>query len=293
MVSNIELANTIKFCYLNALSKAKSTSKIIKQEKELSPVGFEFIGSNHENGETYSGYYGAAFANHETKEIIIASSGTKVPFIPKLTFDIIKNNIVNLAADLLNNFQILLTKVAPQLYYGMPSQFTDDALPFAKKIADEFKDYKIITTGHSLGATIAELIAVSLKKDGYNVEANTYEGAGSRHLADRISAENDDYSYVTSNLFHKNLFNSYGSEHIGKKIHMQSDHKQTWDDYFSFSKHSYAAVVKSLTEKDTANSNLPELEGDSEPNFIQHNHVYSDHQNFDDTCVMGDATEII
>lgn len=99
------------------------------------------------------GYFGAAFINTSLKEVVIAHRGT----VPGWNF--------------YQDFLIWLEKV--------PTQFINSADPFTglvkEKLSQEFpsdwKEFNYVYTGHSLGATLAELSAARELKPGITFES--------------------------------------------------------------------------------------------------------------------------
>lgn len=100
-----------------------------------------------------------AFVNHNTKEIVIATAGTKPSD----------------AMDLLDDLGLLFGLVPSKM-----SSITSFLHRIKEELGDDFKNYETITTGHSLGSTLSDLTAVKAKDMGYNVfESITFDSPGS------------------------------------------------------------------------------------------------------------------
>ena len=83
-----------------------------------------------------------AFVNHNTKEIVIATAGTKPSD----------------AMDLLDDLGLLFGLVPSKM-----SSITSFLHRIKEELGDDFKNYETITTGHSLGSTLSDLTAVKAK----------------------------------------------------------------------------------------------------------------------------------
>lgn len=137
--------------------------------------GFTEIFNSDDFNYQYTGYYGIAYRNLNTKEIIIASSGTN--------FDG-SRGVNDLAQDLLNNLEISRGQIPPQ--------FSQAALLFAKKVLKHFdnqiKLYKVFFTGHSLGAVLAELTKFVIDQEmTINSKAITFDSPGSKEIIDKLA----------------------------------------------------------------------------------------------------------
>jgi hypothetical protein len=151
-------------------------NKHISNPKSILPSGWRILlDSDKIAGLKETGYHGYAFVNHNTKEFVIASSGTNKG----------ERGIEDFLADLASDFQILSGEV--------PAQLTDGALPFARgALAQHYHpSYKIYFTGHSLGAVLAELSKVYFDANGYalNSQAVTFDSPGSMPILAHLGYE--------------------------------------------------------------------------------------------------------
>ena len=102
-----------------------------------------------------NGYFGQAFQNRVTKEIVITNRGTRPTSLDDYLADI------TLTAGVITPEQV-------------------DAVRFAKKVANntDYNYSSIIETGHSKGGNEAQTATVALTDAGYNVSAVTFNSPG-------------------------------------------------------------------------------------------------------------------
>ena len=83
--------------------------------------------------------------------------------------------VLRLAGDIRNDIEIVNRRI--------PSQFLDDVVPmiskFLTRLKRKYKDYTFITTGHSLGAILADLSCIYLLNLGKECISHTFESPGS------------------------------------------------------------------------------------------------------------------
>ncbi len=161
-----------------------------------------------------SGFYGVAYINEETKEIVIANSGTNFNvfssgWVKRLDFSVPQDFIKDLYSD-------------AQLYFGyVPSQFKNGADKFVDKVisqlGDDAYDYNFITTGHSLGAVLSNLENAKLSALGYEVSSINIDSPGSKPIMESYVKDNhldiniNNLGIVTYNV-PKNLVNTTHDE---------------------------------------------------------------------------------
>ena len=172
---------------MNYYSLARFISGAYKNsidEKRL-PEGWKLFTDANKLKDTGNGFYGASFMNENTKEFVVAFSGT--------SFDApIKGSLVS---DLISDLDIIKGK--------LPAQFTKDALPFVNKTLDKLKaeyaeefqanDIKVTFTGHSLGAVLADVCgyAVKTSKVYENVKVINFDNIGSKPLIEAYAKKID------------------------------------------------------------------------------------------------------
>lgn len=183
------------------------------------PTGWkEFLRSNlnpTDDNDDGNGYFGVAYINDATKQIVIAHRGTNSP------------------DDWDDDIEIYIRR--------FPDQVTKSALPFVQHIYREMErqqltDYEVSQTGHSLGGFLAELIAVpdSLPQNISNAitrtihlpttQAVTFDSPGSGVFI-RFGGK------ITTYLGPPNMINTAGA-HVGAVILLDSDWKVFRDCFY-------------------------------------------------------------
>jgi hypothetical protein len=109
----------------------------------------EFAASDQRGLNDELGYFGIAYINHETQQVVIAHRGTDQKGVTQL---------FNRSIDIDDNLHILQGKT--------PAQFQNSALRFISRVYarlhdDGLLDYAVSHTGHSLGAALAEMSALT------------------------------------------------------------------------------------------------------------------------------------
>ncbi|QOY95402.1 DUF2974 domain-containing protein [Massilia sp. UMI-21] len=137
-----------------------------------------------------NGYYGQAYINRETKEIVITHRGTRMPDLK----------------DLANDGKLTLL---------IQHSGQDRAVEFAREIAQlpEYADYKIINTGHSLGGNNAQAATAFLQDElKRDVSAVTFNSPGIGGYSFSEPKEN----YRVLNLYAEgDAINYAGGTHLG------------------------------------------------------------------------------
>jgi len=200
------------------------------------------------------GYFGRAYFNKKNKQIIIAHRGTDLDIkINELTANQIsialeEDNLWNIIKDMDDDYDILNGEI--------PMQQFEAAQHFVQEVKEAYKkqynsEPKIIHTGHSLGAVLAELCAV---KD--DTKAITFESPGSKPLAAQLvdsEALNIDGADITSYNAEPNQINTL-HEHLGKVVPLYDESKiqsaySDSDKIMSLRQHPINELLKRFDEK--------------------------------------------
>lgn len=158
--------------------------------KTACPFGWNRWVTNDQvrNANQY-GYYGIAFTNHETKQIVIASRGT-------------------------NSFSHLISDVDFAL--GEIPEAHHSAKIFATYIRQNSNNYEIIHTGHSLGGIHAQLSAYE-----YGEKAIVFESPGIKKITHLLSCQcKSSCFHITNYLSPPNPINSFGSQ-VGSVVEIR------------------------------------------------------------------------
>jgi hypothetical protein len=146
---------------LNDYIKMTAAAYKGKADPARVPHGWQPLRSAAEHGLDKAGYSGMAFFHAEKNEVVIASSGT--------TFNVW--NPLDLVKDGLSCWSLLKG--------ALPAQYTDAALPYAQAIlATLAPDINVKFVGHSLGASLAEMLTVHAVQANYNASGICIDGPG-------------------------------------------------------------------------------------------------------------------
>lgn len=127
------------------------------------------------------GYFGRAYINVKSNRIIIAHRGTDIDLKLKNSKRIDKN-LKEFLRDLDDNYDILNGNIPYQQFAA--AKFFTEAVRLSYQQEYGKKNPKIIHTGHSLGAVLAELAAVEKKG-----RAVTFESPGSYPMVEKLLEE--------------------------------------------------------------------------------------------------------
>ena len=148
--------------------------------------------------ELDSGYQGYAYKKIDKNEIIIVHRGSETPNLSRLeeTYkDWLKTD-----------GKILVDKIPEQFY---------EAKAFVDKIKNQYKNYKIIQVGQSLGGGLSQMIgALEENKD---IETITFNAIGAKELEDKLREKyilSNDYSNI-ENYTYKGELVSKIKDHFG------------------------------------------------------------------------------
>lgn len=185
-----------------------------KQMQDLAnslPKGYElFLMTDHMKELDQFEFRSVAFINYNTKEIIFATSGTRLDFEAKM---------IN---DLYDDFLLATHEIPNKMKPA--GQLNDIIIDSLGKDASE---YKFHYTGHSLGGFMAEMQAadldIKLRKKGLKTDENqisaiTFENPGSKPLLEKIYEESglpkDDFKKLNLIEFNnrKNIINSANAQ---------------------------------------------------------------------------------
>ena len=212
------------------------------------PEGWELLArSNTDASTSYFSYKACAFINRNTQELLIAHAGTEP----------------NHGKDIIDDFWLWQGSHIP---YKM-SSIKSFIEKIEEKLGEEgIKNYKIETTGHSLGGILSDLCAVELKSKKLKVtKSTTFENPGSKRVIEKAIENN---SFSNQNSFDQvkeigfdvknmkpNPINSLNpqlgtvslvvtDEHLKSVIQSQNELGQ--HNYFSYLTNKVGNVVKSV-----------------------------------------------
>lgn len=167
-ISSNKLAHSAINLAYNSADPDKYLAKALEIDgKELVGSGFEIFATSSELNTSQYGYKAVAFINKQTKEIHIASAGTKAD----------KHDLWD---DMLITFHYTPNKLASA------KEFIDAII--AKIAKEENKEeavqnYTFSTSGHSLGAIVSDLTAVELYSRNFKFnKSTTFDSPGSSEV---------------------------------------------------------------------------------------------------------------
>jgi hypothetical protein len=138
----------------------------------------------------------AAYINHNSKTIVIATVGTN--------FTINKQGF----CDIIDDIHIVSGKIVPK--FADVKNFVDQLIKVVGK--EKLNEYKIITTGHSLGAVLSDMTAVYAKSKGLNVaESITFDNPGSKPIIENLLKQTPFSNLTTNGLKNEINFETYTS----------------------------------------------------------------------------------
>ncbi len=175
-------------------------------------------------GQTDTGYYGVAYVNDLTKEVVIAHRGTDpdagdifeslVMASPLGITSSLISDTLGIGNPLRDGMRLLginsdgndLDDDAQLALEGAPDQF-HESQSFVRSVMSQvqggpYSEYKVSHTGHSLGAVLADLHAAQ-----YGQHAVTFDNPGSKEILDNLGALYNHENHI-SYQSHANLVNS-------------------------------------------------------------------------------------
>lgn len=155
--------DAVDLAYKLGSSSKYSAASLKLHTTKLLQTGWEVLCTSADSLETNQyGYKSVAFINRETKEVHIATAGTK------------SNQKYNILDDVRITFGFTPSKMAAL------KSFVDDVVSLGK-FDDELDEYSFSTSGHSLGAVLSDLTAVELMSRGLTFEESaTFDTPGSK-----------------------------------------------------------------------------------------------------------------
>jgi hypothetical protein len=164
-ISNKEFAHLgVNLAYKTDDTNRYLAEALMTDGRHLVGSGFEILAASCENASTAQyGYKAVAFINKDTKEIHIASAGTKADI----------NDILD---DIRITFHYAPSKLIPV------KEFINEII---QKIGGNEKaaEYIFNTSGHSLGAIVADLTGVELHSRNLNFnKSTTFDSPGSAEV---------------------------------------------------------------------------------------------------------------
>jgi hypothetical protein len=169
------------------------------------------------------GYFGAVYINEQSKEIIIANSGTNFDFLSP----------IDLFKDLLSDYQIARGQV-PKQFTNAAKEFVNLTLSSLVQKGIDLSDFKIVSTGHSLGAVLSDLVAIELASQGYQTESITFDSLGSYSVIKNYLTElnnNKLLSYTALQDVHLEVYNAAPhylntyDQHLGEVYQVEWPHQ--------------------------------------------------------------------
>ena len=201
-----------------------SQIKEIDSGEEFGDFLMETIGNTLGQG----GYFGRAYVYPKRKELIIAHRGTDLDREElkngKSSWKRTLNTLMNTIKDIDDDYAVFKGEI-PKQQFEAAENFTQQAIA---KYTQQYKhEPKVIHTGHSLGAVLAELCAAK-----YNRQAITFESPGTKPIIQKLM-ENKKVNWkklnITSYNAEPNKINSV-HEHVGKVVPLYNA-KQTTSDF--------------------------------------------------------------
>lgn len=246
-----------------AEKKGDSDREEFKKIAELLPENYEMMICTDYLEDTQKYQYRAmVFINRDTKEVIVANSGTR--------FGMHKAG----KSDLFNDVHIMMSKTPPKM---KSIETLNDMI--LDNLGGEVGEYKIHYTGHSLGASLSDLAAADMalkcRKRGIDLEVNeagkkekekkistmTFENPGSKKIIEKmyekagydpaLYSQDADYKGINNK---RNLINQATSP-AGKMWEIEPDGQnnkmngaQTFAFYLSRKLHRILPVISRLLE---------------------------------------------
>lgn len=183
----IETFKKILYFIDSAYSKSTEHGKALHGDNNNLKEGWELIQDSTVIKNT-TGYYGQAWCNHNLKQIVIVSAGTKYDFMQFADSNISNGyGIGHIIKDIVNDFFLYLGMIPPQFERGVV-KFIDhivENLP----ANNDYKTYKVCLLGHSLSALLSTLGTAYILNNHQDVfesvKSITIENPGSKNFVNK------------------------------------------------------------------------------------------------------------
>jgi hypothetical protein len=177
------------------ITKLELLSRIIEVtgKEIISEINFDFLPENYKlmhiakNAECGDYHHHAlAIYNQGSKEIIISNYGTHIDFSRPITM------AHDLIADAHLSFKTIPTK------YSSTEKFIEQIKDL---LGDDYKEYKITCTGHSLGGFLSQLAGIKCKSLGFeNVNVVAFDSPGAKEIALKLAHKLDYHGNIESGV---------------------------------------------------------------------------------------------
>ncbi|KAI2796111.1 hypothetical protein BLOT_016031 [Blomia tropicalis] len=230
------------------------------------PKGWKLL-TTAKNTSTLNGYFGATFWNLEREQVVIAHRGTEITNIGAVWTDIIG---------------IYGNKVSPQMSSAVTFTHYVQQI-FAEVDKERGTHFKILITGHSLGAWLAQVCTFSLKyltimddntyfvkskrEEGHHAHTVVFDSPGCKPMLQQLQREFDvrydnvkklciDCLDITSYLSAPNRINTC-NPHVGKiyRVFIDFDNESFLNEY-----NLYTHSLDNILETFDKNTGLFEIE---------------------------------
>lgn len=220
------MTKVTKLELLSQIVAVTGKAKILEQDLDFLPEGYKLmhIASNTECG-SYK-HHALTIYNEENKEIIISNYGTHIDLSRPIT----------MAHDLIADAQLFLKNIPTK--YSSTEKFIEQIKDL---LGNEYKDYKITCTGHSLGGFLSQLTGIKCKSLGFDdVKVVAFDSPGAKEVAIKL-ANNLDYNGdielgVENYCTRPNMVNGTNS-HLGKMFYvpkLQQEVNQSTRGFFEY-----------------------------------------------------------
>jgi|GEM_PF-2899818 len=247
----------VLFAHYGYKDAGDMSSLELKAMAEKMPEDFEMVLYSDFVDDTKAHKYRAGvFVNHQTKEVVIASAGTRF------------GATVAGAHDLYNDAVLAMEKMPPKLKSaGVLNQMLLDSL------GDKASEYKFHYTGHSLGAALSDMAAADMAircrnanldlavGDTKKISTMTFDNPGAKRVVEKMYknaglnpssySQDADYRGVNNG---KNLINQ-ATSHAGRMWEIVPDGQnnepnaaQTWAQYIAHKLQRITPIISRVIE---------------------------------------------
>ena len=185
---------------------------IYTQEESLIPPGWSILVSTDDLPHNLSGYKGMVFVQEDTKELAIVSSGMTLDF----------GQLSDVYYDICAWLQVYNAEIPNQYQKGVTVLLNE---MLKEKPFTELKDYSIVSTGHSLGATLSDMIVMRLNAAGLDAKSLTLENMGTlpilKQMAPMLHMGIEEDNYVSFNTLYNDINELHA--HVGEVVPIMHD----------------------------------------------------------------------